>query len=186
MKRTRILIRLLLMFSLVTVMGLSSFLNYSTNQTSKTSLINPSERDMSFQAVENGLDSSNEIDLEKLAAERNAQMEHSEQISRGSAPQKELIGEFKLTFYTPSPDETDNSPSITATGAQVKPGITVAVDPRHWEMGTKFYIEGYGYVVADDTGSKIKGPRTIDVCVETKDQALKNGVQYRNVWVVEA
>ena len=118
-----------------------------------------------FQGVINEK-SSNEIDLEN--------------------PHKELIGEFRLTFYNPSPDQTDDTPNITATGAQLKPGITVAVDPRYWEMGTKFYIEGYGYVVADDTGSKIKGPHTMDVCVETKDQALKNGVQYRNVWVVEA
>lgn len=146
-------------------MGLSSILNNSTNQTSNTSLINPNERDLRFQAVGNGSESSNEIDR---------------------APQKELIGEFKLTFYSPSPDETDDSPSITATGAQVKPGITVAVDPRHWEMGTKFYIEGYGYVIAEDTGSQIKGPHTMDVSVQTKDEAFKNGVQYRNVWVVKA
>jgi 3D (Asp-Asp-Asp) domain-containing protein len=99
--------------------------------------------------------------------------------------QQELVGQFKLTFYNPTPDQTDNTPNITANGSQVKPGITVAVDPRYWEMGTKFYIEGYGYVVAEDTGSMIKGPRTMDVCVESKDQALKNGVQYRNVWVVK-
>jgi 3D (Asp-Asp-Asp) domain-containing protein len=100
--------------------------------------------------------------------------------------EKELVGEFKLTFYTPSPDETDDSPHITATGATVKPGITVAVDPRYWKLGTKFYIEGYGYVVAEDTGSKINGPHAMDVSVETKDEAFKKGIQYRKVWIVKA
>lgn len=99
--------------------------------------------------------------------------------------EKELIGEFRLTFYTPSPDETDDSPHITATGAPVKPGITVAVDPRYWKLGTKFYIEGYGYVIAEDTGSKINGPHAMDVSVETKEQAFKNGIQHRKVWIVK-
>lgn len=172
MKKTWIFLFIMVVVSLITPLGLSSSLSYSIHQPIQDS-----------QGVINGSPLT-AIDLEKLVSERNAQKEHLMQVSRGSTPQKELVGEFKLTFYSPSPDETDDTPIITASGAQVKPGITVAVDPRYWELGTKFYIEGYGYVVAEDTGSKIKGPRTMDVSVETKDQALKKGIQYRNVWVV--
>lgn len=173
MKRRQILLTVIIVISLFAPIGVSSVLNNDTPQPVNTPV------------VENKSDST-EVDLEKLAAERNAQREQSKQESRGSTPEKkELIGEFKLTFYTPSPDETDDSPLITATGARVKPGITVAVDPRYWELGTKFYVEGYGYVIAEDTGSKIKGPRAMDVCVESKDEAFKNGIQYRKVWIVK-
>jgi 3D (Asp-Asp-Asp) domain-containing protein len=173
MNMKRILLTFLIFISLSTAIGLSF------------NLINKIYQPIMTTVVENETDSS-EIDLEKLAIERNAHSDQLITISRGTTPQKELIGEFKLTFYTPSPNETDDTPFITATGAQVKPGITVAVDPKYWELGTKFYIEGYGYVIAEDTGSKIKGPHAMDVCVETKDEAFKNGIQYRNVWVVKA
>jgi 3D (Asp-Asp-Asp) domain-containing protein len=39
----------------------------------------------------------------------------------------------------------------------------IAVDPRVIPMGTKVYVEGYGYAIAGDTGGVIKGDK-IDVC----------------------
>jgi len=161
MKKRLIRLTLIIVSSLMTAVGVSPVLNDNLQQTVK-------------------------INVADNQSNSTAQIEQSKQVSQGSTPEKELVGEFKLTFYTPSPDETDDTPLITANGARVKPGITVAVDPRYWKLGTKFYIEGYGYVIAEDTGSKIKGPNTMDVCVETKDQALKNGIQFRNVWVVNA
>ncbi len=47
-------------------------------------------------------------------------------------------------------------PGKTATGVQVHPG-SIAVDPRVFPFGTRFYIPGYGYGVADDTGALIRG-----------------------------
>lgn len=184
MKLTRIMLTILLITSLMTATGTKSVQNGKIHQpiTHATAYLTQQK----VKNVNNDSTTANEIGLNKLAAERNAQKVYSQQVSRGYTPQKELIGKFRLTFYNPSADETDNSPFITATGARVKPGITVAVDPRYWKLGTEFYIEGYGYVIADDTGSKIKGPRTMDVCVQTKVEALKKGVQYREVWVVKA
>jgi 3D (Asp-Asp-Asp) domain-containing protein len=44
----------------------------------------------------------------------------------------------------------------TATGTAVRKG-TVAVDPRVIPLGTRMYIPGYGYGVAEDTGGGIIG-----------------------------
>jgi 3D (Asp-Asp-Asp) domain-containing protein len=62
----------------------------------------------------------------------------------------------------------------TATGLQACYGV-VAVDPHFIPLGTKLFIEGYGYAIAADTGGAIKGNR-IDLCVDTKHDAsgIKN------------
>ena len=57
---------------------------------------------------------------------------------------------------------------------------TIAVDPRVIPMGSKVYIEGYGYAIAADTGSAIKG-NIIDVFFNTEAEALNWG--RRNVTI---
>lgn len=58
---------------------------------------------------------------------------------------------------------------ITASGLKARFGV-VAVDPRFIPLGTKLYVEGYGYAIAADTGGAIKRNR-IDLCVDNKRQA---------------
>jgi 3D (Asp-Asp-Asp) domain-containing protein len=58
---------------------------------------------------------------------------------------------------------------LTALGLKARYGV-VAVDPRFIPLGTKLYVEGYGYAIAADTGGAIKGNR-IDLCVDSKHQA---------------
>jgi len=48
------------------------------------------------------------------------------------------------------------------------------VDPEVIHLGTKLYIEDYGYAVAADTGSAIQGYR-IDLYMGSEDQALQWG-----------
>lgn len=65
----------------------------------------------------------------------------------------------------------------TATGLDLRanPGAKViAVDPRVIPLGTKVYVEGYGYAVAADTGGAIKGNK-IDVFFPTKSEAYRWG-----------
>jgi len=66
---------------------------------------------------------------------------------------------------------------ITATGINLKknPNLKIiAVDPRVIKLGTKVYVEGYGYAIAGDTGSGIKGNK-IDVFMPNHSSALKWG-----------
>ena len=63
--------------------------------------------------------------------------------------------------------------SKTATGTRAVRGV-VAVDPRVIPLGTKLYIEGYGYAVAADTGGAIKGNR-IDLVMNTVRECRKFG-----------
>ncbi|PAC80349.1 hypothetical protein CHI05_17570 [Bacillus sp. 7788] len=65
----------------------------------------------------------------------------------------------------------------TSTGFDLKanPGAKViAVDPSVIPLGSKVYVEGYGYAVASDTGSAIKGNK-IDVFVPNKSAAYQWG-----------
>lgn len=58
---------------------------------------------------------------------------------------------------------------LTALGLKARYGVA-AVDPKFIPLGTRLYIEGYGYATAADTGGAIKGNR-IDLCVDSKHQA---------------
>ncbi|GAA0720859.1 3D domain-containing protein [Clostridium malenominatum] len=61
---------------------------------------------------------------------------------------------------------------------------TIAVDPRVIPMGTKMYVEGYGYAIAADTGSAVKG-KFIDVFFNTYKEACNWGVKYVNVHILK-
>ncbi|MDD2433337.1 MAG: 3D domain-containing protein [Clostridia bacterium] len=70
----------------------------------------------------------------------------------------------------------------TATGIWPSVGI-VAVDPRVIPLGTRLYVDGYGFATAADVGGKIKGKR-IDVFLETKEEALRWGRRRVQVFVL--
>ncbi|MBL4931362.1 ubiquitin-like domain-containing protein [Clostridium paridis] len=61
---------------------------------------------------------------------------------------------------------------------------TVAVDPSVISFGTKMYIPGYGFAIAADSGSGVKG-NTIDVFFNTKGEALNWAVKNINVYILD-
>lgn len=67
----------------------------------------------------------------------------------------------------------------TANGMKADYGV-VAVDPSVIPLGTKLYVEGYGYCVAADTGGAIKGNR-IDLCYASHSAALNSGFGHKSV-----
>lgn len=71
----------------------------------------------------------------------------------------------------------------TATGAPAEYG-DVAVDPSVIPLGTKLYIPGYGFAIANDTGGAIQGYR-IDLCFNSYQQAIDFGRQLVKVYILK-
>lgn len=70
----------------------------------------------------------------------------------------------------------------TYTGVPAKKGV-IAVDPRVIPLGTRVYVDGYGFAVAADIGSAIKGNR-IDVCFDAHQEAWRWGVKRTKVYLL--
>ena len=73
--------------------------------------------------------------------------------------------------------------SLTKSGTLSRVGA-VAVDPRVIPLGTRLYVEGYGYCVAEDTGGLIKGNR-IDIYLDSEAECVAFGVQDVVVYILE-
>lgn len=71
----------------------------------------------------------------------------------------------------------------TATGRNPEVGM-VATDPGVIPMGTRLYIEGYGYAHAADTGGAIKGDK-IDLFMEEYSQCIGWGRRTVKVYILQ-
>ncbi len=61
---------------------------------------------------------------------------------------------------------------------------TVAVDKKLIPLGSLLYIEGYGYAIANDVGTAIKG-KTVDLYMEKYEQCLLWGARWTTVYVID-
>ncbi len=86
------------------------------------------------------------------------------------------------TGYSPDPRENGGY-TTTATGLPIGYGAA-AVDPRVIPLGTKLYVEGYGYALACDTGGAIKGKR-IDLAYDSYYLANTKGRKKVRAWILE-
>lgn len=90
---------------------------------------------------------------------------------------------YTLTAYAPLDPKAVygldyiGDPSVTASGDKPIPGQTVAAD-KSIPFGTKVWIEGVGVRTVNDRGGAIKRGR-LDLCMETRDEALQFGRQRR-------
>ncbi|MGM0843222.1 MAG: ubiquitin-like domain-containing protein [Bacillota bacterium] len=145
-----------------------------------------------FEVVkENGKEISRKLVSEKVVKESQDKIINVgtkvlvAQVSRGSSSSNSSATtsaapsggrEFYVssTAYTAS---CNGCSGYTATGLNLKsnPNVKViAVDPSVIPLGTKVYVEGYGYAVAADTGGAIKGNK-IDVFFPSKSDAYRWG-----------
>ncbi len=88
---------------------------------------------------------------------------------------------FSMVATGYSPYE-GSAQGLCANGMHAGYGV-VAVDPRLIPLGSKLYIEGYGYALAGDTGGAIKGNR-IDLGHTTFREAYSVGRRRVTVWVL--
>lgn len=99
---------------------------------------------------------------------------------------KEYAGEFLCTAYCTEKYQhiCGTGDGITASGAPVTAGLTVAAD-ESLPFGTVLYIEGIGVRVVQDRGAAIQGNK-LDVAVSgSHDDALNwDGYGERRVWII--
>ncbi len=109
--------------------------------------------------------------------------QHSASRGASSEGAKRIIS-VRSTAYSP---RKDHGTAITASGMvavrDANGTSTVAVDPRVIPLGTKLYIEGYGYAIAADTGLAIKGNK-VDLFFNTLDEARNWGARYVNIYII--
>lgn len=95
-------------------------------------------------------------------------------VSRSGEPSTGKEFYVEATAYTPY---CAGCSGISAAGVNLRanPDMKlIAVDPRVIPLGTKVWVEGYGYAVAGDTGGAIKGNK-IDILVQSKSEAYSWG-----------
>jgi len=105
-------------------------------------------------------------------------------ISRGGQTVRfKKAYEMSATAYYPGPESTGKwADGYTSIGMKATFGIA-AVDPKVIPLRSRLYIDGYGYAIAADVGSAIKGLR-IDLCYDTREEALNWGRRKTKVYVL--
>lgn len=129
-------------------------------------------------------------ELQTTAAPTEEESTTDYDTTESSYPQNEIwtdLGTFTTSAYCLCPKCCGKNywKCLTASGVAPKRYVTVAVDPDVIPLGTRIYIEGLGYRIAQDTGSAVKD-KWIDVYVGEDNHAYASeyGLQKRNVWIV--
>lgn len=104
--------------------------------------------------------------------------------SRGGDFSSSKVINMKTTAY----NSAETGSNITASGAVAVRNSsgysTIAVDPSVIPLGTKVYVEGYGYAIAQDTGGAIHG-NIIDLYFNSMSEVNAWGVRYLNVYILQ-
>ncbi|APH17096.1 3D domain protein [Clostridium sporogenes] len=117
----------------------------------------------------------------KEVASNNSNSSNGETLSRGesnsTAYSKVMV--MEATAYA--------GDGITASGNGTSRNpngySTIAVDPRVIRIGTRVYVEGYGYAIAHDTGGAIKGNR-IDLFMNSEAECNSWGRRTVKVYII--
>lgn len=129
-------------------------------------------------------------DMTHILEQKELELEHRElEIVELNDRVGELVAGFEnyevyqieATGYAPYDNKSgicsNGDPDNTATMTKPRPGV-VAVNPKIIPYGTKMYIQGYGWGVAEDTGGAMRA-RTdlIDLYFDTHKEAMRWGRQ---------
>lgn len=96
---------------------------------------------------------------------------------------------YDLSYASCGKYPGDPGYGITYSGTQARPGV-IAVDPRVIPLGTNVYVESmdrtsdYGFAIAEDTGSAIKGYR-VDLFIGNNSAAMRYGRRNVRIYILE-
>lgn len=99
--------------------------------------------------------------------------------NRGSNPAGKTVLKCSATAYSGGWGTSSGRKPCRVEGGL----STIAVDPTFIPMGSKVYVEGYGYAVAADTGTAIKGNK-IDVYFNSYKESCDWGLKQVNVTII--
>ncbi|RLL42811.1 LysM peptidoglycan-binding domain-containing protein [Oceanobacillus piezotolerans] len=137
--------------------------------------------------------------VETTSAEANNEAAESEAVETTSAPKEEVTennqaetdqdveGKTISVSATAYTADCEGCSGVTYTGVDLnknRNAKVIAVDPNVIPLGSKVYVEGYGYATAADIGGAIKGNK-IDLHVPTTSEAKQWGVRTVDVTIVE-
>ncbi len=89
-----------------------------------------------------------------------------------------------LTGYSSTPDQTDDTPFITARGTHVRDGIVAA---NFLPFGTKIKIDGFGdkvFVVEDRMNRRYTN--RVDIWFASREEALEFGIRTLTIHIIES
>lgn len=121
-----------------------------------------------------------EQNLVTLASESSTNSSDTSNTSDTAAASNESGAEVHSMTVTAYSADCSGCSGITATGINLNANPNakvVAVDPSVIPIGTKVWVEGYGYAVAADTGGAINGNK-IDIHLPTRADALAYGTRH--------
>ena len=106
--------------------------------------------------------------------------------SNASSEEGEAVKELtvRATGYTAF---CEGCSGVTATGVDLRANPNtkvISVDPNVIPLGSKVWVEGYGFATASDTGGAIKGNK-IDIFFPNKQDAINWGVKQVTVKVLK-
>lgn len=93
----------------------------------------------------------------------------------------ESLGSFWITGYSSTPEETDDTPFITASNTQVRSGVVAC--PQYIQFGTYISIDGKSYICEDRMSTKY--PHRFDLWFPDKRSARNFGIQFKEVKLIK-
>lgn len=141
-------------------------------------VINKGEKGVERETFEVILENGNEVSRKLISSEK-VKESKDKIVALGTKTIKQQTargydGPSKKEFYVQATAYTaycNGCSGKTATGINLRSNPdqkVIAVDPKVIPLGSKVWVEGYGYAVAADTGSAIKGNK-IDLFISDKE-----------------